>query len=48
MYSSEYFGVAAGHAGCNASLERLKVDQDDWRLQYGQEEAQDLQPCADV
>lgn len=48
MYSSEDFGVAAGHAGRNASLQRFEVGQDGWRLQHGQQEAQDLQPCADV
>lgn len=48
MHSSEDFGVAAGHAGCNASLQRLEVGQDGRRLQHGQQEAQDLKPRADV
>lgn len=48
MHSSEDFGVAAGHTGCNASLQRLEVGQDGWRLQHGKKEAQNLQSCADV
>lgn len=48
MDGTQDFGVAAGHAGRDASLEGLEVGQDGWGLQHGQQEAEDLQPSADV
>lgn len=48
MHSSQDFGVTTGHAGSNATLEGLEVCQNGWRLQHREQEAQDLQPSADV
>lgn len=48
MDSPQDFGVAAGHAGSNASLEGLEVGQDGWGLQHSQQEAENLQSSADV
>lgn len=42
------FGVATGHARGNAPLQGFEVGQDGRGLQHGQQEAQDLQPGADV
>ena len=44
----EDLGVAAGHAGGDAPLQGLKVGQDGRGLEHRQQEAQDLQACADV
>lgn len=48
MNSPQHFGVAAGHACCDASLEGLEVGKNGWRLQDSQQEAEDLQSSADV
>lgn len=46
--STQHFGIAAGHARSDAPLERLEVSQDSWGLQHCQQEAENLQSCADV
>lgn len=48
MDSTQHFGIAAGHARSDAPLERLEVSQDSWGLQHCQQEAENLQSCADV
>lgn len=48
MDSPQDFGVAAGHACSDASLEGFKMGQDGWGLQHCQKEAEDLQSSADV
>lgn len=45
---SQDFGVAACHACSDAPLEGLEMGQDGRRLQHRQQEAEDLQPGADV
>ena len=45
---AQHFGVAAGHAGGDAPLQGLEVGQHARRLQHRQQEAEDLQPRADV
>lgn len=46
--STQHFGIATGHARSDAPLERLEVSQDGWGLQHCQQEAENLQSCADV
>lgn len=48
MDGSQDFGVAACHACSDAPLEGLEMGQDGRRLQHRQQEAEDLQPGADV
>lgn len=48
MDGPQDFGVATGHAGRDAPLERLEMGQDGWGLQHCQEETEDLQSGADV
>lgn len=48
MDSPQHFGVAAGHARGDATLEGFKVGQDGRGLQHRQQEAEDLQSGADV
>lgn len=45
---TQHFGVAACHAGGNASLQGLEVGQDRGRLQHSQQETENLQSGADV
>lgn len=46
--SPQDFGVSAGHARSDASLEGFKVSQDGRGLQHCEQEAEDLQSSADV
>ena len=46
--SPQDFGIAAGHACSDAPLQRLEVGQDGRGLQHSQQEAENLQPSADV
>lgn len=48
MDGPQNFGVPAGHACGDASLQRLEVGQYGGRLQHGQQEGEDLQSGADV
>lgn len=48
MDGPQDFGVATGHARCDAPLERFEMCQDGWRLQHCEKEAEDLQSGADV
>lgn len=48
MHCPQNLGVAAGHAGGHAALQRLEAAEHSGRLQHAQQEAQHLQPRADV
>ena len=48
VHGSQHFGVSARHAGRDPPLQGFEAAQDGWRLEDSEQEAQHLQPRANV